>query len=73
MKKTPFLTLDKAKEIAAAIPTPFHIYDEKGIRNGIRALQNAFSWADFKEYFAVKACPNPYLIKIMKEEGEAYE
>ena len=67
--KKPFFTKEQIEKICEQYPTPFHIYDEKGIRNGIRALQNAFSWADFKEYFAVKACPNPYLIKIMKEEG----
>ena len=67
--KKPFFTKEQIENICKEYPTPFHIYDEKGIRNGIRALQNAFSWADFKEYFAVKACPNPYLIKIMKEEG----
>lgn len=68
MKKT-FFTKEQIEKICEKYPTPFHIYDEKGIRNGIRALQQAFSWADFKEYYAVKACPNPYLIQIMKEEG----
>ena len=70
MKKTPFLTLDKAKEIIAQIPTPFHIYDEAGIRANARALKEAFSWnKGFREYFAVKATPNPYIIKILHEEG----
>ena len=70
MKKTSFLTLDKAKEITAQIPTPFHIYDEAGIRRNARALKQAFSWnPGFKEYFAVKATPNPYIIQILKEEG----
>ena len=70
MKKTSFLTLEKAKEIAAQIPTPFHIYDEAGIRRNARELKAAFSWnPGFKEYFAVKATPNPYIIQILKEEG----
>ncbi len=70
MKKTPFLTLQKAQEIAAQIPTPFHIYDEAGIRQNARALKAAFSWnPGFKEYFAVKATPNPYIIQILQEEG----
>ena len=70
MKKTSFLTLEKAKEIAAQIPTPFHIYDEAGIRNNARAVNAAFSWnPGFKEYFAVKATPNPYILQILKEEG----
>ena len=68
MKKT-FFSKEQIEKICEEYPTPFHIYDEKGIRNGIRALKAAFSWADFKEYFAVKACPNPYLLRIMKEEG----
>lgn len=70
MKKTSFLTLDKAKEIAAQIPTPFHIYDEAGIRANARALKDAFSWnKGFREYFAVKATPNPFILKILHEEG----
>ena len=70
MKKTPFLTLEKAQEIIAQIPTPFHIYDEKGIRANVRALKEAFSWNEgFREYFAVKATPNPYLLKLFHEEG----
>lgn len=70
MQKKPFLTLEQAKNIVKDIPTPFHIYDEKGIRENARALYKAFSWnKGFKEYFAVKATPNPYLLKILKEEG----
>ena len=70
MKKTPFLTLEKAKEIIAQIPTPFHIYNEAGIRANIRALKEAFSWNEgFREYFAVKATPNPHLLKLFHEEG----
>ena len=70
MKKTAFLTLDKAMEITAQIPTPFHIYDEAGIRANARALKKAFSWnKGFREFFAVKATPTPYIIKILSEEG----
>lgn len=70
MKKTPFLTLEKAKEIAAQIPTPFHIYDEAGIRANARALNAAFAWnPGFKEFFAVKATPNPYILKLLHDEG----
>ena len=70
MKKIPFLTLEKAKEIREQIPTPFHIYDEAGIRANARLLKAAFSWnPGFREYFAVKATPNPFLLKILHEEG----
>ena len=70
MKKTAFLSLEKAKEIAQVIPTPFHIYDEAGIRANARALKAAFSWnKGFREYFAVKATPNPYILQILHEEG----
>ena len=70
MKKTSFLTLDKAREIIESIPTPFHIYDEAGIRANARALKEAFSWnPGFREYFAVKATPNPYILKLLAEEG----
>lgn len=70
MSKTPFLSLEKANEIIEKYPTPFHIYDEKGIRENVKALYDAFSWNEgFKEYFAVKATPNPYLIKILNEYG----
>ena len=69
MKKIPFVTLDEVKEIVKTYPTPFHIYDEKGIRENARNLKKAFSWnKGFKEYFAVKATPNPYILKILKEE-----
>jgi diaminopimelate decarboxylase len=69
MKKT-FVTLKQLKEITKKYPTPFHIYDEKGIRKNARKLKEAFSWnSGFKEYFAVKATPNPYIINILKEEG----
>ena len=70
MKKIPFLTLEKAKEIREQIPTPFHVYDEAGIRANARLLKAAFSWnPGFREYFAVKVTPNPFLLKILHEEG----
>lgn len=70
MKKIPFLTLEKAKEIREQIPTPFYVYDEAGIRANARALKAAFSWnPGFREYFAVKATSNPFLLKILHEEG----
>ncbi|MCR4716210.1 MAG: diaminopimelate decarboxylase [Lachnospiraceae bacterium] len=70
MKKTPFVTKDKLDEIIAKYPTPFHLYDEKGIRENARNIQKAFSWnKGYKEYFAVKATPNPTILKILKEEG----
>jgi diaminopimelate decarboxylase len=67
-KKVPF-TFEKIKEIIKTYPTPFHIYDEKTIRRNVRNFLKAFEWADFKEYFAVKATPNPFILKILKEEG----
>ena len=68
--KTPFISREKLAEITAQFPTPFHLYDEKGIRERARALHKAFSWnPGFKEYFAVKATPNPAILKILKEEG----
>ena len=70
MKKTPFITKEKLDEIVKEYPTPFHIYDEKGIRENAKALKEAFAWnKGFKEYFAVKATPNPYLINILREYG----
>ena len=70
MKKKPFVTKDKLEEIIREIPTPFHLYDEKGIRENAEKVMKAFSWnPGFKEYFAVKANPNPYLIKILGEYG----
>ena len=69
MKDLPF-NKKKIEEIIEKFPTPFHIYDEKAIRENARNLVKAFSWApSFKEYFAVKANPNPYLMKILHEEG----
>ena len=68
--KKPFLTLAQAKEIAKTYPTPFHIYDERGIRANARALKAAFAWnPGFKEYFAVKATPTPGILKLLREEG----
>ena len=70
MSKVPFTTKEKLEEIIKQIPTPFHIYDEKGIRETARKLYDAFSWnKGFREYFAVKATPNPYIMEILKEEG----
>ena len=68
--KKPFLTLAQAREIAAQYPTPFHIYDEAGIRRTARALLRAFDWnPGFREYYAVKAAPNPILLQLLREEG----
>lgn len=68
--KKPFVTKEQIMKITKEYPTPFHIYDEKGIRENARNLYKAFSWnKGFKEYFAVKATPNPYILKILKEEG----
>ena len=70
MNKVPFVTKDKLDEIMKEYPTPFHLYDEKGIRENAKALKEAFAWnKGFKEYFAVKATPNPYLIDILREVG----
>lgn len=68
MQKIPFLTLEQVKEIVKTYPTPWHIYDEKGIRENAKRLKEAFSWnKGFKEYFAVKATPNPFILNILKE------
>lgn len=70
MNKTPFVSKAQIEEIVKEIPTPFHIYDEKGIRANAQAMKEAFAWnKGFKEYFAVKANPNPFLIKILNEYG----
>ena len=70
MKKNAFVTKEQIEEIAKIYPTPFHIYDERGIREDAQALREAFSWnKGFKEYFAVKATPNPFLIDILREYG----
>jgi len=70
MAKVPFITKEKAQEIIEKFPTPFHIYDEKGIRENARRLKKAFAWnKGFKEYFAVKATPTPAILQILQEEG----
>ena len=70
MQKKPFVTLSQVQEMARIYPTPFHLYDEKGIRENARRLYQAFAWnKGFKEYFAVKATPTPRLLQILKEEG----
>ena len=64
------MTIEQVEEIAKTYTTPFHIYDEKGFRVNVKALKDAFSWnPGYKEYFAVKATPNPFLIDILKEYG----
>lgn len=68
--KQPFITKEKIIDIAKTYPTPFHIYDERGIRENAARLKKAFSWnKGFREYFAVKATPNPFILKILQEEG----
>ncbi|HQM46928.1 MAG TPA: hypothetical protein PLC82_13765, partial [Smithellaceae bacterium] len=68
-KQLPF-THKQLSAILEKYPTPFHLYDEKAIRNNARAFAKAFSWnRGFKEFFAVKACPNPYIMKILHAEG----
>ena len=70
MEKKAFVTRQMVEEIVKTYPTPFHIYDERGIRENARALREAFSWnKGYKEFFAVKAAPNPFLMEILKEEG----
>lgn len=72
--KTPFVTKEKLEEIIQKYPTPFHLYDEKGIRENARRLKAAFSWnKGFREYFAVKATPNPYILQILREEGCGFD
>ncbi len=68
--KKPFVSLEQLKEFSKEFPTPYHLYDEKGIRENARKLYKAFSWnKGFKEYFAVKATPNPEIMRILSEEG----
>lgn len=68
--KTPFVTKAQLEEIAAKYPTPFHLYDEKGMRANARGLNQAFAWnRSFREYFAVKATPTPAILKVLKSEG----
>ena len=69
-KKIPFVTKEQLENIASQYPTPFYLYNEEGIRKTARLVNQAFSWnKGFKEYFAVKATPNPTLLKILREEG----
>ena len=68
MNKIPFVTKEQLDEITKTYPTPFHLYDEKGIRENVKALKEAFSWnPGYKEYFAVKATPNPFFLQILQE------
>ncbi len=70
MQKKPFVTLSQVEEMTKKYPTPFHLYDEKAIRENARKVKAAFAWnKGFKEYFAVKATPNPRILQILKEEG----
>ena len=70
MTKKPFVTKEQLEKIVKEYPTPFYLYDEKGIRENAKAVRAAFSWnKGFKEYFAVKATPNPFLINILREYG----
>ena len=69
MKKT-FVTKELVERIVKEYPTPFHIYDEKGIRENAKALKEAFAWnKGYKEFFAVKATPNPFLLNILRDYG----
>ncbi len=69
MKTLPY-TLKQMRKIVEEYPTPFHIYDEAAIRARVRALKAAFAWNEgFKEYYAVKACPNPAILDILRQEG----
>ena len=68
--KTPFISAKELETITDTYPTPFHLYDEKGIREKARAVNKAFAWnKGFKEYFAVKATPTPAILKILQEEN----
>jgi diaminopimelate decarboxylase len=69
MPKTLPFTQEYIENIVTQYPTPFHLYDEKGIRENYRAMKKAFSWnAGYRNFYAVKACPNPTLVKILQEE-----
>ena len=70
MEKKSFVSLEQVQGIVQAYPTPFHLYDEKGIRENVKRLKEAFSWNNgYREYFAVKATPNPFILDILKEYG----
>ena len=69
-KKKTFVTLQQLKEIDKTYPTPYHLYDEKGIRDNARRLKEAFAWnKGYREYFAVKATPNPYILMIHQQKS----
>ena len=68
--KRPFVTREQLEELVEKYPTPFHLYDERGIRENARRVYEAFAWnRGFREYFAVKATPNPSIMAILREEG----
>ncbi len=72
--KRPFISYETAQKICSEYPTPFHIYDETGIRENMRRVKEAFSWnPGFTEYFAVKALPNPEIMRILMEEGAGFD
>lgn len=74
MKKEPFVTKEQIEEIVKTYPTPFHLYDEKGIRENAKAVKEAFAWnPGFREYFAVKATPNPFILNILKGDERGYD
>lgn len=74
MEKKPFVTKEQIEEIVKTYPTPFHIYDEAGIRRNCEDVKKAFSWnKGFREYFAVKATPNPFLMEIMKDYDMGFD
>ena len=74
MEKKPFVTLEKLQEICQQYPTPFHLYDEAGIKKNLLALQKAFSWnKGFREFFAVKATPNPALMSLLASLGCGFD
>lgn len=74
MNKRPFITKEQAEAIIKDYPTPFHLYDEKGIRDNVKALKEAFAWnKGYREYFAVKATPNPFLIDILRDYGCGFD
>ena len=69
--KNSSLTAEQLENIIAQYPTPFHIYDEEGIIENMKSFINAFSWnKGFKQYFAVKATPNPYIMRVHKNQGQ---
>ena len=73
LEKKPILSLDQIKEITKTYPPPFHIYDEKAIRANAQALIDAFSWNEgYREYFAVKANPNPFILSILQDLSFSY-